>query len=234
VTSHSIKGWCAAFAVLTGSCAGGPTPIVIHDSPLLTVAVVVDPRSDTRHDHPFTLTSEAMTAVLSGVHIEDRDTITGIGLLGSQHGKAAFSVGEIATLAPHLVEALRKASPKDLATFYMIVNDGNGRKSVTSGGLFVDPKRRLHVMLANCRSVASGGQDYTMAMELDTRDEPLLPLSPQRFRVSFHPQEAWVRTDTGADKPGFQAYRSVYGDPAKVVVIDLDRLLARETLPTPH
>ncbi len=231
--SPSIKAWCAAFAVLTGGCAGGPTPIAIHHSPLLTVAVAVDPRSNTQHDHPFTLTSEAMTAVLSGVHIEDRDTITGIGLLGSSHGRAAFSVGEIATLAPHLVEALRKASPKDLATFYMIVNDGNGRKSVTSGGLFVDPKRRLHLMLANCRSVASGGQDYTMAMELDTRDEPLLPLSPHRFRVGFHPQEAWVQIDTGANKPSFRAYGSVYGDPAKLVIIDLGRLLAQQAVPTP-
>jgi hypothetical protein len=165
-----------------------------------------------------------MAKILNGIQIEERDTLTGLGILGSKDGKPAFSQAEIARLSPYLVEALRKASPKDMATFYMLVPGAHQHRAVTSGGMFVDEKRHLHLMLANWRSVPSGGQDYTMAMELNTRDEPLLPVSPYRFSVGFYPAGGWIKNTEERNRPSFPAYRSTYTDPAKAVVIDLDWL----------
>jgi hypothetical protein len=205
-------------------CSGGPAVLPVHDDPLTGVWLAADSRAGTGHAHPYTITPDAMRTVLSGIQVEERDTITGTGLLGSRHGRPAFTPPEIDRIAPHLIEALRKASPKDIATFYMIVGDDNRKRAVTSGGLFVDEQRRLHFMLANWRSVPSGGQDYTMAMELDSRDEPLLPISPYRFRVGFHPPEAWIKNGEESRAPRFRAYKSAYSDPAKLVVVDLNRL----------
>jgi len=220
-------------ALLLGlsGCAAGPKPIAIHDTPLAGVWLAVDSRAETGHRHPYVMTTDAMMKVLKGVRVEDRDTITGTGLLGSQYAKPSFSPGEIALLAPYLVEALKKASPKDLATFYMVVGDGSRRRAITSGGLFIDAQGRLRLMVANCRSAPAGGQDYTMAMELDSRDEPLLPITPFRFRIGFYPPEAWIQDAAGPNQPSFRAYGSVYTDPAKSIVIDLNRLLDEHSSP---
>ena len=216
-------------ALLLSSCATGPASTAIYDTPLAGVWLTQDPLAASGHNHPYTMTAESMAQVLSGVQIEERDTLTGLGILGSKDGKPAFSRAEIARLSPYLVEALRKASGQDMATFYMVVSDANRKRSVTSGGLFVDHRRHLHVMLANWRSIPSGGQDYTMAMELESREEPLLPVSPHRFRVGFHPAEAWINNRDDQNQPSFRAYRSTYTDPAKAVVINLDWLGIRPT-----
>ncbi len=189
----------------------------------------MDKAAETAHSHPYVFQPADMEKILSGVQVEERDTITGTGLLGSKYAKPAFTPAEIARVSQYLVEGLKKASSKDMATFYMVVNDGQHKRSITSGGIFVDGDRRLHMILANWRSVPSGGQDYTMAMELDTRDEPLLPISPFRFKVGFLPAEAWLKSRSDGGERRFPAYRSPYGDPAKSVVIDLDVLLPSST-----
>jgi hypothetical protein len=216
-------------ALFLSGCFSGPDFIPIYNTRMIDVRLMQDMQTNTRHNHPYTITTDAMVKVLSGVQVEERDTITGIGIFGSKEGKAAFTRTEIANVSPHLVEALRKASPKDLATFYMYVSDGHDRRAVTSGGIFVDGNH-IHVILANWRSVPSGGQDYTVAMEVDTRDDPLLPISPFRFRVGFYPTEAWVRNRSERYDPGFPAYHSSYEDPAKYIVVDLENLLSHASL----
>jgi hypothetical protein len=187
-----------------------------------------DRAAESAHSHPYVFQNADMEKILSGIQIEERDTITGTGLLGSHYAKPAFTQAEIARVSLYLVEGLKKASPKDLATFYMMVNDGQHKPSVTSGGIFVDGNRRLHVLIANWRSVPSGGQDYTVAMEVDTRDNPLLPISPFRFKVGFLPGEAWLKRRSDRGDKTFPFY-SAYMDPAKSVVIDLDVLLKSNT-----
>lgn len=218
--------WLGAALVLMAGCASHSPAIPIYDTPLTGVWLTTDARAQDGHHHPYRLTESEMARVLQGVQVEERDTITGIGLLGSRDGRPAFTKSEIDRLAPHLSEALRKASPTDMASFYMVVSDDNRKRAVTSGGLFVDRQRRLHVMLANWRSIASGGQDYTIAMEVDTRDQPLLPISPHRFRVGYQPADAWIRDGEETRATAFRAYNSVYTDPAKSVVIDLTRVLS--------
>jgi hypothetical protein len=215
--------WPLITVLLLPGCFSGPTSIPISNTLTTDVRLMQDMHTKTGHNHPYTITTDRMIKVLSGVQIEERDMITGIGLFGSKEGKPAFTQAEIARVVPYLVEALRKASPQDLATFYMLVSDGHQGRGVTSGGIFVEG-HRLHVILANWRSVPSGGQDYTIAMEVDTRDDPLLPISPFRFRVGFYPTEAWVRNRSERYDPGFPAYHSAYEDPAKYIVIDLETL----------
>jgi hypothetical protein len=216
-----------AAALLLASCAaGGPAPIAIHQSPSMAVWVAVDPRAGSGHPHPFPITPATMELVLRGVRCRERDTVTGTGLFGAEHGRPAFSQAESAVLATLLTTALKKASSNDLATFYMAAGG-----AVTSGGLYVEKPRLLHMMLANCRSVASGGQDYTSAMTLDSRDQPLLPITPYRFEVGFHPAEASVINERPATRPSFPAYGSVYTDPAKSIVIDLNRLTDEQASP---
>jgi hypothetical protein len=217
--------WILILLQFLHGCFSVPASVPIFSTPATDVRLMLDTHTKTGHNHPYAITADALAKVLSGVQVEERDTITGIGIFGSKEGKPAFTRTEIANVSSHLVEALRKASPKDLATFYMYVNDGHQRRAVTSGGIFVDGNH-LHVILANWRSVPSGGQDYTVAMEVDTRDDPLLPISPFRFRVGFYPAEAWVRNRSERYDPGFPAYHSTYEDPAKYIVVDLETLLA--------
>jgi hypothetical protein len=225
MNSRVLRQRFIAAVLCVSGCAPISSSVPIHDTPLTGVWISVDRAAETEHSHPYVFRPEDMEKILSGVQVEERDTITGTGLLGSTYAKPAFTQAEIGRVSTHLVEGLRKASPKDMATFYMVVNDGNQKRAVTSGGIFVDGNRRLHVILANWRSVPSGGQDYTMAVELDPRDEPLLPISPFRFRVGFLPGKAWLKSRSERGEPRFPAYRSAYGDPAKSVVIDLDVLL---------
>jgi hypothetical protein len=227
--SPSLRQSVVAAILCMSGCAPLPSSIPLHDTPLTGVWITVDRSTETAHSHPYVFQAADMEKILSGVQVEERDTITGTGLLGSKYAKPAFTKAEIARVSQYLVEGLKKASPKDLATFYMVVNDGQHKRSVTSGGIFVDEKRRVHVILANWRSAPSGGQDYTIAMELDTRDEPLLPISPFRFRVGFLPAEAWLKNRSDRGERSFPAYRSAYGDPAKSLVIDLDLLLHSHT-----
>jgi hypothetical protein len=214
-----------ASALALSGCSAVPPSVAIYDNPLTGVWLTTDARARNGHNHPYAITADSIAKVLKGIQVEDRDTWTGFGILGSRDGRPAFSQAEMDRLVPHLIEALRKASPRDMATFYMVVRDDRQHRAITSGGLFVDEQRRLHLMLANWRSVPSGGQDYTMAMELDTRDEPLLPISPHRFRVGFHPAEAWIKNAEEPRAETFRAYNSVYGDPAKLVIVDLNRLM---------
>lgn len=215
-------------ALALSGCAPSSSHVIIHETPSTSVWLAADPRAEKGHSHPFIMTPDSVATVLKGVLAEDRDTLTGMGIFGSENGRSAFTLAEIALLARYLAEALGKASPKDMATFYMVVSDANHNRAVTSGGLFIEDNRRLHLTLANCRSVPRGGQDYTIAMEVDTRDEPLLPVAAHRFRVGFQPAEAWIKHPQSEDRPSFRAYGSAYADPAKTVVIDLDRLLAHK------
>ena len=221
---HQCRLCFLFIALALSGCSAASDHIVIHESSATSVWVKLDPRAGSGHSHPFSIAQNTLLTVLRGVQIEDRDTITGLGLLGSDEKTPAFTQAEIAVLVPHLIEALKKASPKDMATFYMVVAAGDRRKGVTSGGLFVDENNRLHFTLANCRSIPRGGQDYTVAMEVDTRDEPLLPVTPHRFRVAFVPADAWIKPAHSIDQPRFPAYGSAYEDLAKTVVINLENL----------
>jgi hypothetical protein len=219
-------GFLLGLAVISlQSCTAGPAPIVIHEEPRLSVWLKFDPKTESGHSHPGGITSKQMVTILQGIWVEGRDTLTGLNLLGEREKRPAFSSLEVDHLAPYLSEALKKASPTDMATFYFVIGNPSRKWPVTSGGMFLEDGVMLHVILANCRSSPSGGQDYATAVELDTRDDPLLPLSPFRFKVGFTPQQVWIQNAKG---------KKSYVDPAKELVIDLQDFFANvSSLPAP-
>lgn len=219
--------WCLACLLVAG-CTATPAPIVIHESPRTSIRLVFDPQAGNGHSHPVSFTTEQMAKVLRGVWVTKRD-IVGMGLFaGDPEGTPAFSAAETNMLATYLAQALRKASPKDMATFYLTMADASSSKLVTSGGLFVR-NGRMYFVLANFHTSPSSGQ-YETPYELDSRDDPLLPIARYKFTVGFSPSQARIPNPQVRGKDGYERYL----DESKLLVIDLERLLEADTSPSPR
>ncbi|MGH7209549.1 MAG: hypothetical protein ACREIL_09220 [Nitrospiraceae bacterium] len=222
-------GWIV-LCVLLAACAVRPAPIVIYEDRLDSIWLKFDPEAGTGHDHPALLTPEQVAMILRGVRVRHRDIVGGFGLFADNEGAPAFSAPEITRVAPYLSQALKKASPKDMVTLYLTTVDPTLGKLVTSGGLFVR-KDRLYFILANARTSPSSVQ-YENTYELDTRDEPLLPIARYKFTVGFTPDSARI---PNAQLRGQKEYKR-YIDESKLLVIDLKRLAEPEkssTSPVP-
>ena len=211
-------GWMVLCVLMTG-CALRPAPIVIYEDRLDSIWLKFDPEAGTGHDHPASLTPEQMALVLRGVRVKHRDIVGGFGLFADQQGAPAFSASETTRVAPYLSQALKKASPKDMVTFYLTTVDPTLGKLVTSGGLFLRDGR-LYFILANARTSPSSVQ-YENTYEIDTRDEPLLPIARFKFTVGFTPDSARI---PNAQLRGTRGYER-YIDESKLLVIDLKQLV---------
>jgi hypothetical protein len=91
--------------------------------------------------------------------------------------------------------------------------------------LFVQ-QDRLYFILANAYTSPSSVQ-YENTYEIDTRDQPLLPIVRYKFTAGFSPQEAWI---ANSKVRGTESYER-YVDEAKLLVIDLPRLFAQPHQP---
>lgn len=217
----AVGAGCLALAVLAG-CVTEPAPIVIHEDKRDTIWLKFDPESGTGHSHPYQITPDQMARVLSGLYVQHRDVVGGFGLFfGDKEGAPAFSATQITVIAPLLSTALRKASPKDMATFYLLTGDKDLGKLVTSGGLFVRDGR-MYVIVANVHTSPSSVQ-YENTYEIDTHDEPLLPIARKKFVVGFSPKRAWVPNRELRGKDGYERYV----DESKLVIVDLQKLFAQ-------
>lgn len=210
-----------AVAVMSGACVGGPTPIVIHEDRDLSVWLRFDPASGAGHRHPAEFSAEQMSAVLTGLRTVPRGALGGL-FGGAQEGDRVFVPTEVARLAPLLSQAFRKASPRDMVTFYLVGGDKGTGPLITSGGL-VARNGFLYVILANARTSPST-RLYETSHEVDTRDHPVLPIARFNFHVKFDPSSAEVPKGQARDSGGTERYV----DPAKVIIIDLAKL------PEPH
>jgi hypothetical protein len=204
---------------LAAGCATGPAPIVVHEDRQASVRVHFDPESGSGHDHPVSLAPEQVAGVLQGIRVSGRDVIVGFGVFGDKKGSPAFLPSQVATLAPHLSQAMRKASPRDMATFYLVTNLGGVH--VTSGGMF-HRRGHLYVILANAHTSPSSIQ-YENTYEPNLGDQPLLPIARYKFEVSFEPADAWIPNSQAKKQ---DQYDRSYVDEAKQLVIDLSRLPA--------
>ncbi len=202
----------------SGGCATGPAPIVIHKGRQEAVWLHFDPRAGTGHSHPASLTQDQMAAALKGMRVKNRDVVGGFDLLGDKEGAPAFSGREILAVTPHLVQALRKASPRDIATFHLVASDPGRGPLITSGGMFVR-NGHLYVILANARTSPSSTQ-YENTYESDLGDQPLLPIARFKFTVSFTPGDVLLEGRAARRADGYPDYL----DDSKLVVIDLARL----------
>ncbi|MGH7773836.1 MAG: hypothetical protein ACREQA_16550 [Candidatus Binatia bacterium] len=208
------------------SCVTTPAPIVIYEDRRDSIWLKFDPEAGTGHSHPYSMTSEQMAKILRGVWVKHREVIAGFGLLGEGEGAPAFSGSEIAILTPYLAEALRKASPKDMVTFYVTRGDPTLGQLVTSGGLFVQDNR-MYFILANSHTSPSSVQ-YENTYEFEARDEPLIPIARHKFTVGFSPKEAWIPNAAVRGKEGYERYL----DESKLLVLDLPRLMTETQTPT--
>jgi hypothetical protein len=213
----TVLCWVAV-GLLVAGCSAVPAPIVIHEDRRDAIRLTFDPEAGTGHSHPFSIGPEQMARVLRGLWVTKRDVLGAGGLFREEETTPAFSASEIAMLAPFLSVALKKASPRDLVTFYLTRADATSARLVTSGGLFVR-NDRLSVILANFHTSPSSGQ-YEDPKELDTRDDPLLPIARYRFAVGFGPPEAWIPNTEARAKDRYRRYP----DESKLAVIDLQRL----------
>jgi hypothetical protein len=213
--------------LLLAECAV-PAPIAIYEDKHDSIWLMFDPEAGAGHSHPASIAPEQLAIVLRGVRGQGRDVIGGFGLFQEDDSAPVFSLAEITLLAPFLSQALKKASPQDMVTFYLTVPDPNRGKLVTSGGLFVRGGR-LYLILANARTSPSSVQ-YENTYEIDTRDQPLLPIARYKFTVGFTPREAWIPNAQAKKQDGYEGYV----DESKLLVIDLSRLPAENpSSPTP-
>ncbi len=212
-------------AALSG-CAIAPPPIPIHDDPAVLVAMEYDPHAGAGHSHPAPISQVIITAVLRGLHVQKRDVMGTLGLLGAEHGTPVFTDRALVdNVASYLVGGLAKASPRDLITFYAVQGDGHGLPVITSGGVF----RRgdhLYVILANGK-ISPSGLQYEMAYEPNTRSAPLVPIARLKYTAGFTPAEARVATSEAKRADQWRGYL----DESLVVVVDLRRLANSLLLP---
>lgn len=216
---------CLIVTILVTSCATGPAPIVIYEDKRASIRLKFDPKAGSGHSHPYSLTPDEMATILRGVRVISRDTIIGFGLL-EREGGPAFSGPEIALLAPYLSEGLRKASPKDVVTFYLTTGDPRIGTLITSGGIFVR-NAHLYMILANFRTPPSSGPFEGMAFELNNRDEPLSPIARYTFTIGFSPPEVRIPNAKAKGQDGYEGYL----DESKLVVLDLPRLMTEIQTP---
>jgi hypothetical protein len=214
----------AAFALVTtiAACAGDPPPIVIHEEPSQSIWLKFDPRSGEGHSHPATITPEQMSTVLRGVRVRGRDVVGGFGYFADQDSAPAFLPMDIPELAARLSLALSKASPKDMATFYLTSTDLNRGKLITSGGVFVRGPY-LMLILANAHTSPYSVQ-YENTSTIDTRDQPLLPIARFKFTAEFIPPDVRIPI---AQVQGNEKYEG-YVDNSKLLVLDLARLRSHQ------
>lgn len=216
---------CALAGAWTGGCTTGPAPIVIYEGRQESVWLHFDPRAGTGHSHPFSITPEQISTVLTGVRVKQRDVIGGFELLSEVDSAPAFSTREILTLAPFLSRALQKASPKDIVTFHVTTRDPTKGILITSGGLFVR-NGHLYLILANARTSPSSVQ-YENTYEPDPKGDPLLPLARFKFAVDFTPGDARLPGKATRYADGYPDYL----DDAKLIVLDLARLFGPAPVP---
>lgn len=162
------------------------------------------------HSHPADVTTEEMSAVLSGVMIEEPTSLVpSVPLPGKDNElprHPAFSASDIAFLAPLLAKGLESARPEEIVTFYRIIQQPGTIDHVTSGGVFIHGNE-LHFLLSNYRSPTRYPTDAETMSYHDGRSTPLQPLVPQEALLTFDPASALVPAEQGFLKNPFRSKR---------------------------
>ena len=200
-------------ALLVGFAACQNRPFLteaIYEDQSLVVRLAVDQTVSGSHSHPISVTTKEMSAVLSGVIIEEPTSLLPSLPLPGQTNEPprhpAFSAAEIDVLTPLLVKGLHSAKPEEIVTFYWITQQPPGNDQVTSGGVFVEDDA-LHFILGNYRSSTRYPPDAETMTYHDGRSTPLQPLVPQEALLGFHPETALVPSEQGLLKNPFRSKR---------------------------
>jgi len=141
-------------------------------------------RSSHHYDHPVSWKEEDLTVILSGLFLEAR-----VGFMDSaKPAKGLFPPEEIALIVPPVRQAFGNATSNEWVAFSVIQPDGP-EAAVTSGALFVEG-HRLHVVVANHRSVLTQGSEDLARV----RANPLYSAKGSGGAVRFEPSRFGLGT----------------------------------------
>jgi hypothetical protein len=194
-------------AALVGAC--GPSQfatVTIYETPARYVRLEFDRtvKKGAEHSHPISLTPEQVAAVLGGVKImEPLAKLPIYDDTSVPRVHPAFTDKEIAFFAPLLAQALGKATPEEVVTFYQTRDLSALYREVTSGGVFVHGDE-VHLILANYRSHTHYRADVGSPETEDDRLTPMQSLAPQRGRLVFEPYSAKREQPIGGLEKLFQ------------------------------
>ncbi|MBX3302557.1 MAG: hypothetical protein KF693_10110 [Nitrospira sp.] len=191
------QGLILSFTALIACAPQQFTTLTVYESPHAFVRLEVDRNlaHKTGHSHPSDISPEQMAAILNGLVFEEPATRLPLyDDLSRPRRHPALTEPEVALLAPLLADALKKAGPAEIVTFYSSTSRSGGQRLVTSGGLFVE-QDDLHLLLANYRSPTNFFPDPGVADTMDERLTPLRSIAPQVGRLEFEPR-SWAGTPT--------------------------------------
>lgn len=202
------------FSFLLIGCADGVKVRSLHEDNRTSIRLQTDREVGTGHNHPTTISPGDMARILGGLHVvEQRYTVHEL-LAGSAPELAAFNTDEVRVLAPLLSQALSKATPREIVTFYRRYTSDAVGLAYTTGGLFVHDGN-IHFVLANYRQPPSDVMRRGIpAYEMDPIEDPLQSLLRGKYEIMFQPQEAEVHPAKGD-------WTWPYSDPGKVVIINV-------------
>jgi hypothetical protein len=194
-----LQPWCFLALLSLAGCPSGTFPtLTLYETPQTFVRLEADRALD--HDkgysHPSDISSERLASLLRGVIVQEPLTrLPFYDDLSVPRRHQAFDEASVILLAPLLSQALRKATPEEVVTFYQTRPLSGTNREVTSGGLFVRGNE-LHLVLANHRSPTHYSADVGVADTTDDRLTPMRSLAPQRGKLLFEPAAA-ARQATG-------------------------------------
>lgn len=191
--SWLVLGWLVAAC----STAHFPT-LTVFETPETFVRLEVDRAvGPGNHNHPAVIPADRMAVVLGGIIVVEPATRLPLyDDLGIPRRHWAFDEEEIRFWAPLLTEALAKARPEEIVTFYRSRPGSGVRREVTSGGLYVVGDA-LHLVLSNYRAPTYSAADYGAADTGDDRLTPVRPIAPPRGTLEFYPPTARRSGDDG-------------------------------------
>ena len=192
ITRLAVQCGIALFLSLAACQNRAFQTLAIYDSPSRFVRLEVDPTVNVNrgHSHPARVTTDEMTAVLSGVMIEEPTRlITFFDKEQEPPRHPAFNAAEIGFLAPLLAKGLGMATSEEVVTFYQTRQETAIVRKVTSGGVFIDGEE-LHIVLSNYRSPTHYASDPGVDDTFDDRLTPMRTIAPQETKLDFEPISA--------------------------------------------
>lgn len=119
------QGLILSFTTLIACAPPQFTTLTVYESPHAFVRLEVDRNlaHETGHSHPSDISQEQMTAILSGLVFEEPAArLPFYDDLSQPRRRPALTEPEVALLAPLLANALKKASPTEIVTFYIALH----------------------------------------------------------------------------------------------------------------
>jgi hypothetical protein len=184
---------------------------LIYQDSLTQIELRFDKKAYREHSHPAALTAEQVAVILSGIRVHKAGMPVYSVIVGSPDALPAFSLRDVVAISRPISEALAKASPKELVTFYRRVSDAAVGLAYTTGGIFVE-NGLVYVILANHRvQPMDAAVGLAPVYATDPVNTPLLSLGTAKFTLSYERPEAEVHPINEIGR--YDPYRTIILNP---------------------